>query len=67
MKRIKTYLCATCENERLSALGLMHMHRDAPVNIDKVVDEFARLHPHRLSTFRHAVMNTLLGYIKHVM
>ena len=35
-------------NDRLSYLGLLHIHYDLPVDLDKVVDNFARRHPRRL-------------------
>ena len=33
---------------RLSHLALLHIHYDAEVNLDEVVDCYARLHPRRL-------------------
>jgi hypothetical protein len=38
LKRSKTYIRSTMRNDRLSALGLMHIHRDCAVNLDKVMD-----------------------------
>ena len=35
-------------NDRLSYLGLLHIHYDLPVDLDKVVDNFARRNPRRL-------------------
>ena len=34
--------------KRLSNLALLHIHYDAPVDLDKVVDIYAKLHPRRL-------------------
>ena len=54
LKRIKTYLRSTCSNERLSALALMLIHRDVPVDPLTMVEEFARRQPRRmqLTTFK---------------
>ena len=35
-------------NERLSSLSLLHVHKDIDINIDEVIDEFARRHPRQL-------------------
>ena len=48
LKRIKTALRSTMGDERLTALSLLHLHRDIGVDINEVVDEFARRHPRRL-------------------
>ena len=48
LKRINTYLRSTCGNERLTSLTLMHIHMEAPVCSQEMVDKFTRLHPRRL-------------------
>lgn len=48
LKRIKTVIRSTMGNERLTALALLHFHRDIPLDIDTIVDDFARLHPRRM-------------------
>ena len=35
-------------NERLNGLTMMHIHTDISVDIDQVVDEFARQNPTRM-------------------
>jgi len=40
LKRVKTYLRATMSQERLSALALLHIHRDIQLQLDAVVDTF---------------------------
>ncbi|CAC5416168.1 unnamed protein product [Mytilus coruscus] len=35
LKRLKTYIRSTIRNDRLSSLGLMHIHCDFEVNLDK--------------------------------
>ena len=40
LKRLETYIRSTMRNDRLSALGLMHIHRDFTVNLDKAMDVF---------------------------
>jgi hypothetical protein len=45
LKRLKTYIRSTMRNDRLSALGLMHIRRDFAVNLDKAMDVFAASSP----------------------
>ena len=40
LKGLKTYIRSTMRNDRLSALGLMHIHRDFQVNLDKAMNVF---------------------------
>ena len=39
---------AGMSEDRLTSLALMHIHYDQNVNLDKVVDLFAEMHPRRL-------------------
>ena len=39
MRRIKTYLRSTMKNERLSSIGILHIHWSKRVNIEGIVDE----------------------------
>ena len=48
LKRIKTALRSSMGTDRLTGLALLHMHRDVPLDISEVIDEFARCHPRRL-------------------
>ena len=48
MRRIKSYLRSTMGDERLSSLSLMHVHRQIPVEIDKVLSEFINRKNRRL-------------------
>ena len=48
LKRIKTVVRSTMGNERLSSLALLHIHQDIPVDVEEVIDEFARRHPRRI-------------------
>jgi hypothetical protein len=48
MRRIKSYLRSTMGDERLSNLSLMHVHRQIPVEIDKVLSEFINGNNRRL-------------------
>ena len=48
LRRMKTWLRNTMLNERLNGLAMMHIHTDIPVDIDQVVDEFARQNPTRM-------------------
>ena len=48
LKRIKTFLRSSMGNERLTALTLLHIHRDIEIDIPEVIDEFARRYPRRM-------------------
>lgn len=48
LKRIKTPLRTTMGNIRLSALALLTIHQDIPIDVTAIIDEFARRHPRRL-------------------
>ena len=39
-RRLKTYVRSTMNNDRLSSLALMHIHRDFSVDLDKVMEKF---------------------------
>ena len=40
LRRLKTYVRSTMNNDRLSSLPLMHIHRDFSVDLDKVIEKF---------------------------
>ena len=48
IRRLNNYMRASMGKDRLSNLALLHIHYDIPVDLDKVVDLYARLHPRRL-------------------
>lgn len=48
LRRLHTFNRASMTQNRLSALALMHIHYDYPVELQQAVDVFARLHPRRL-------------------
>lgn len=43
LKRVKTYLRSTMNQERLSSLALLHIHREVEIDVNQVIDEFAFL------------------------
>ena len=45
LRRLKTYLRSNMIQERLSGLALMHIHYGMELNLDEVVDSFARKNP----------------------
>jgi hypothetical protein len=49
MRRIKTYLRSTMENERLSSIDILHIHWSKRVNIEGIIDEFAGAANRRLA------------------
>ncbi|CAF0941382.1 unnamed protein product [Rotaria sordida] len=44
---LKTYSRSTTSETRLNSLAMMHIHRDININVDSVIDEFAKSN-HRL-------------------
>ena len=40
LRRLKTYVRSTMNNDRLSSLALMHIHRDFSVDLVKVMEKF---------------------------
>ena len=40
LRRLKTYVRSTMNNDKLSSLALMHIHRDFSVDLDKVMEKF---------------------------
>ena len=47
LRLVKSRLRSTMGAERLNALTLMQCHRDVNLDLDKIIDEFARSHPRR--------------------
>ena len=48
LRRLKTYLRSTMTQKRLNGLALMAVHRNIPIDLERIVDMFARQHPRRL-------------------
>ena len=48
LRRLNIYMLASIGKDRLSHLTLLHIHCTTPVDLDTVVDCYARLHPRRL-------------------
>ena len=40
LRRLKTYVRSTMNNDSLSSLALMHIYRDLSVDLDKVMEKF---------------------------
>ena len=45
LRNLKTYLRNTMVQDRLNGLALMHAHREMELDLEKIVDLFATLHP----------------------
>ena len=45
LRRLSNYMRATMGQERLNSLALLHIHYDSDIDVAKVVDRFATLHP----------------------
>lgn len=43
LKRLKTWLRASIGQDRLVGLALLHVHRDVKINMDAVLDRFAKM------------------------
>ncbi len=41
MRRVKSYLRSTMADDRLSALAILHSHREMDVDINSIINEFA--------------------------
>ena len=48
LRRLKTYLRSSMGQERLSGLALMHVHYGMELNLEEIIDIFARKHPRRI-------------------
>ena len=51
MKRIQNYLRSTMGNGRLSSLGLLHVHREIEIDVERVIELFASLKNRKLAFF----------------
>lgn len=49
LRRIKTWLRSTMAEDRLVGLALMNIYYDIHIDIDKVIDRYARTRKHRLN------------------
>ena len=48
LRRLKTYLRSTMRQDRLSSLALLHINYTMVIDVDEVIDMFARKHPRRM-------------------
>ena len=48
LRNLKTYLRNTMVQDRLNGLALMQAHREMELDLEKIVDLFANLHPRRM-------------------
>lgn len=48
LRRLKTYLRSSMNQDRLTGLALLHVHNYIPIDIDQVIEEFALMHPRRM-------------------
>ena len=57
LKRLKTYLRSSMEDEWLTSLSLIHVHaQTTPIEPVEVDDKFALTGPHKLNFLRYVVM-----------
>ena len=48
LRNLKNYLRNTMVQDRLNGLALMHAHREMELDLEKILDLFANLHPKRM-------------------
>ena len=60
LKLIKTSICSTMANERLSGLALQYIHRNIPIDIPDVIEEVSRRHPHKLRLLKNKLLDQFL-------
>ena len=48
IRRLKTFLRTSMGEERMNGLLLLHIHYDMKIDIESIVEEFARRHSRRL-------------------
>ena len=48
LRRLHTFIHTSMTEERLTDLALMHIHYEHKIDLDRVVDMFAEIHPRRL-------------------
>ena len=48
LRNLKTYLRNTMVQDRLNGLAQMHAHREMELDLGKIIDLFANLHPRRM-------------------
>lgn len=48
LRRLNNYMRSTMDQQRLSALALMHIHYSFSIDVNEVVDRFCRLHPRKM-------------------
>ena len=49
LRRLKTYLRSTMTQERLNGLALMNFHYSMDIDLEDVLNTFARMHPRRMA------------------
>ena len=58
VRRLKTYTRSTMSQDRLNGLASLNIHKEIPVDIDKVLNIFARKHKRRLEMINLLDSNT---------
>lgn len=56
LRMVKTYLRSSMGHTRLNELTLLRIHRDIPLNMSNVVDEFALTHRTRMTLLPHNLL-----------
>ena len=48
LRRLKTYLRNSMSENRMNGLAMLHVHREIRLDVDEVLDRFAKEHPRRM-------------------
>ena len=48
LRQLNTFMRASMGEERLSGLAVIHTHYDMSIDLEQIVDIFAKLHPRKL-------------------
>ena len=73
LRRLNNYMRSCMGKERLANLALLHIHYEQIIDVELVVDTFARLHPRRLeldssiSSYTCAVLVCFVATVIHIV
>ena len=62
LRRVKTFLRTSTGEDRLSALSVLSVHRDVPLDLTEVVDKFARERLRRANFFHPDLVTSVDMY-----
>ena len=60
LRLVKSILTTTMGEERLNGLALLHVHADLNLDLDSMVDMFARQHPRKMKLANRDITATVV-------